>query len=238
MQELIIFENKEFGQVRTLDENGKVLFCGNDVAKVLGYKDTINALKQHCKVDGVVFRHIIDSLGREQSAKFITESNLYRLIANSKLPAAEKFEGWVFEEVLPSIRQNGGYISNQENLSDEQLLAKAYIVAQNVMAMKDKQIEEMKPKAEYFDALVDRNLLTNFRDTAKELQIKQTDFMTYLFNNDFLFYDKYKQIRPYAEKNKGYFEVKECFNGKWTGLQTLITPKGRETFRLLLGGAR
>lgn len=113
--EIKIFENAEFGKVRiNTDEYGKITFCGKDVAEALGYKDTVNAIKSHCKKDGVVFYHLIDNLGRQQEVKFISEGNLYRLIAHSKLPSAEKFENWVFDEVLPSIRKTGGYVNNDD----------------------------------------------------------------------------------------------------------------------------
>lgn len=93
----------------------------------------------------------------------------------------------------------------------------------------------MKPKAEYFDELVDRNLLTNFRKTAKQLEIKERDFVRFLIDKKYIYRDKKGKLMPYADKNNGLFEVKECFNEKtqWSGTQTLITPKGRETFRLL-----
>lgn len=93
----------------------------------------------------------------------------------------------------------------------------------------------MKPKAEYFDELVDRNLLTNFRETAKQLNIKEKDFVSFLIGKKYVYRDKKGKLMPYADKNNGLFEVKECFNDKtkWSGTQTLITPKGRETFRLL-----
>lgn len=106
---LQVFSNGQFGQVRTFEQEGQIYFCGSDVGKALGYKDTVNALKQHCKKDGVVKHHIIDSLGRQQEANFISEGNLYRLIANSVLPSAEEFEVWIFDEILPTIRKTGGY---------------------------------------------------------------------------------------------------------------------------------
>lgn len=97
-------------QVRAVEKGGKILFCGRDVAKVLGYKDAVNALKQHCR--GVANHHPIrDRAGRTQVARFITEGDLYRLIAHSRLPEAEKFEAWVFDDVLPSIRKRGGYLT-------------------------------------------------------------------------------------------------------------------------------
>ncbi len=94
----------------------------------------------------------------------------------------------------------------------------------------------MKPKADYFDELVDRNLLTNFRETAKQLEVGEKKFINFLIEHKYIYRDKRGKLMPYADKNKGLFEVKETFNEKtnWSGTQTLITPKGRETFRLLM----
>lgn len=94
----------------------------------------------------------------------------------------------------------------------------------------------MQPKAEYFDELVDRNLLTNFRDTAKELKVQEKIFIGFLIGRKYVYRDKKGKLKPYADKNKGLFEIKEAKNEKtgWVGTQTLITPKGRETFRLLM----
>lgn len=108
-KEIQIFKNEQFGQIRTIDENGKVLFCAKDVAVSLGYKDPTNAIKQHCR--GVVKRHLIDELGRKQLANFIPEGDIYRLAASSELPGADAFESWIFDEVLPSIRRHGEYVS-------------------------------------------------------------------------------------------------------------------------------
>lgn len=112
MNELQIFTNPEFGEIRTIEEDGKVLFCGKDVAEALGYKDSTNAIKQHCR--GVVKRHLTDSLGRKQEANFIPEGDIYRLAAKSELPGADRFESWIFDEVLPSIRKTGGYVNDDE----------------------------------------------------------------------------------------------------------------------------
>lgn len=97
------------------------------------------------------------------------------------------------------------------------------------------QNQVMQPKADYFDELVDRNLLTNFRETAKQLGVKEHDFVSFLMTKKYIYRDKRGKLMPYANKNDGLFEIKECFNEKtqWSGTQTLITPKGRETFRLL-----
>lgn len=98
----------------------------------------------------------------------------------------------------------------------------------------------MQPKADYFDELVDRNLLTSFRETAKQLDIKEKEFIAFLIEKKYIYRDKKGKLMPYADKNNGLFEIKETFNEKtqWSGTQTLITPKGRETFRLLFMGKK
>jgi len=242
INELKIFENPEFGEIRTIEENGKVLFCGSDIAKALGYKNPSKALSDHCK--GVTKRYTPTASGK-QEMNFIPEGDIYRLAAKSELSGAERFESWIFDEVLPSIRKNGGYIAGQAELSPEELMARALMVAQKTLAERDARISAltvenqiMAPKAEYFDDLVDRNLLTSFRETAKQLEIKEKAFIAFLMEKKFIYRDKKGKLMPYAEKNNGLFEVKECFNEKtqWSGTQTMITPKGRETFRLLFQG--
>lgn len=249
MGELQIFKNEEFGEVRTVEIEGKPFFCGSDVAKALGYSEPHKAVARHCRDDGMKRTPIADSLGRVQETVFIPEGDLYRLIVSSKLPTAEKFERWVFDEVLPSIRKHGGYINGQAEMSPEELMAKALQVAQKTLEEREARIgvlaaensaltvekQILQPKADYFDELVDRNLLTNFRETAKQLSIKQNDFVNFLLEKKYVYRDKRGKLLPYADRNKGLFEVKECFNEKtqWSGTQTLITPKGRETFRLL-----
>lgn len=246
MNELMIFNNPEFGEIRTIEENGKILFCAKDVALALDYKDPTNAVKQHCR--GVVKRHLTDSLGRRQEANFIPEGDIYRLAAKSELPGADRFERWIFDEVLPSIRKTGGYITGQDELSPEELMAKALIVAQKTLAEREARISAltvdnqiMKPKADYFDELVDRNLLTNFRETAKELGVGPKAFVSFLLERKYVYRDKKGKLLPYQPHvEAGLFEVKECFNEKtqWSGPQTLVTPKGRETFRLLCLAAK
>lgn len=252
MNELMIFNNPEFGEVRTLEEDGKVLFCGSDVAKALGYTNPRDALSRHCR--GVVKRDAWVQTGekadgtpatRATEMSFIPESDLYRLVFSSKLPTAEKFTDWVTAEVLPSIRKHGGYVNGQERLSPEELMAKALMVAQKTLAEREARLSAlavenqiMAPKADYFDQLVERNTLTNFRETAKQLDIPPKKFVAFLLDKKYVYRDKKGKLLPYEQKNNGLFEVKECFNKKtqWSGTQTLVTPKGRETFRLLCAG--
>ncbi len=226
--EIQIFENQEFGKIRTIvDPSGKILFCGGDVAKALGYSDATNALKQHCKKDGVAFHHLIDSLGRKQRTKFITEGNLYRLILRSKLPSAERFEKWVVEIVLPTIRKYGAYITPQilNGILDNP--ESAAMLFHQLRKLEDR-LAEMQPKADYFDALVDTGVLTSIRQTAQELNLPEKLFTYLLVEMDFAYRTPKKLLIPYAFMvNLGYVELKEYTNGKHGGVYMLFTPKGR-----------
>ena len=237
MNELKIFKNTEFGQIRTAEIDGMPYFVALDIATALGYGNTRDAVLKHVDEEDKITSQIATETGR-RTMVLINESGIYALILGSRLPNAKKFKSWITRDVIPSIRHNGGYIANQENMTPELIVANALIVAQNIIKDKDKQIEVMQPKADYFDALVERNLLTSFRDTAKELGIGERAFITFLMDHRYVYRDQKNKLRPYSDKNKGLFELKE-FNSRYSehaGLQTLITPKGRETFRLLLCG--
>ena len=246
MNELKFFNNPEFGEIRTIEEDGKVLFCGADITKALGYKNSSKALSDHCK--GVTKRYTPTTSGN-QEMNFIPEGDIYRLAAKSELPGAERFESWIFDTVLPSIHKHGAYMTPETleaallnpdtiiriatALKDEQENRKALEVANSVLTV-DNQI--MRPKAEYFDELVDRNLLTGIRETAKELCIPPKQFVSFLLERKYVYRDQRGKLMPYQKHvDHGLFNLREGLNQKtqWGGTQTMITPKGRETFRLL-----
>lgn len=251
MEGLKIFENAEFGKVRVVEVNGDPWFVGKDVAEILGYTNPNEAIQDHIdeedKLNSKTLLSFELDLG-QRGGWLINESGLYSLILSSKLPTAKQFKRWVTAEVIPSIRKHGAYMTPETleaailnpdtliklctALKEEQDKRKALEAANSALTM-DNAV--MKPKADYFDELVDRNLLTNFRETAKQLGIKEKEFIRFLMEKKYLYRDKRGKLMPYAEKNNGLFEIKECFNEKtqWSGTQTLITPKGRETFRLL-----
>lgn len=241
------FENSEFGSIRIVEIENEPYFVGKDVADVLGYNESNKAISRHIDEEDRM-KHPIPSTGGIQSSWVINESGLYSLILSSKLPTAKKFKRWVTSEVLPSIRKHGAYMTSatieQAILNPDTIIKLA--TALKAEQSKNKQLQAvnselavnnqiMKPKADYFDELVDRNLLTNLRETAKQLEIKQKDFINFLLEKKYLYRDKRGKLMPYAKKNNGLFEVKEVYNDKtkWCGTQTLVTPKGRETFRLL-----
>lgn len=235
------YENND---VRTVEMNGEPWFVGNDVAAALGYgkgKSLANAVTNHVDSEDKGVTELMTP-GGKQNVTIINESGLYSLILSSKLPTAKQFKRWVTSEVLPSIRKNGGYIAGQEQLSPEELMAKALLVANKTLAERDARISEltvqntiMLPKARYFDELISRNTLTNFRETAKELGISEKAFIRFLIDKKYIFRNQRGKLMPYADRSDGLFEVKECYNEKtnWSGIQTLVTPKGRETSRLL-----
>lgn len=227
-------------EVRTVRKDGTPWFVLKDVCGVLGiskYRDVAERLDPDER--GPVR---VDTLGGSQEMTCISESGLYNVILRSDKPEAKPFRKWVTAEVLPAIRRSGGYIAGQNDLSPAELMAKALKVAEQTLAERDARISSlqvqnaiMAPKADYFDELVERNTLTSFRDTAKELGIPPRKFTQFLLDKKYIYRDKKEKLMPYENKNDGLFEVKESFNDKtaWSGVQTMVTPKGRETFRLL-----
>lgn len=240
MNKVTIYRYANDKPVRTLNLNGEPWFVLKDVCEVLGLTDT-GRTAERLDADELT-RTTLVSGGQNREMYIISESGLYNVILRSDKPEAKPFRKWVTSEVLPSIRKHGGYIAGQEELSPQELMAKALLVAQRTLNDREARIEEltvqnqiMQPKAEYFDELVARNLLTNFRDTAKELGLKEKDFISWLLVNKYVYRDQKNKLMPYAAKNNGLFEIKESkgLHNDWAGTQTLITPKGRATFRLL-----
>lgn len=247
MENLQVFKY-ENNNVRTVEMNGEPWFVLKDVCKALGiakYRDVADRLDADERAPVRV-----DTLGGAQEMICINESGLYNVILRSDKPAAKPFRKWVTAEVLPAIRKNGGYIANQETMTDAELMSQALLVAQKTLEARTKRLEElaaankqlesenaeMSGKARYFDAVIDRNLLTNFRTFASELHIKQTVLVQFLLDKKYLYRDTQGKLKAYAERNDGLFEIKEFVNrgNGHAGTQTLITPKGRETFRLLM----
>lgn len=247
--EIQIFSNEEFGEIRTLAIDDEPWLVGKDVAEILGYANPNEAISDHVddedKLNSKTLSSFSANLG-QRGGWLINESGLYSLIMSSKLPAAKKFKRWVTSEVLPSIRKNGGYIAGQESMTPAELMASALLMAQRTLAERDARIADltvqnqiMQPKASYFDELCDRETLTGIYETAKELGVAPRKFTADLVKHRYLYRGKKGQLLPYESKNDGLFVLKETFNNqtKWSGTQTLITVKGRELFRMMRLGA-
>ena len=251
MNEIKIFENSEFGTLRGVEIDGESWLVGKDVAERLGYSNPRDALMKHVDDEdkGVAK---CDTLGGKQDVTVINESGLYALVLGSKLPNAKRFRRWVTSEVLPAIRKTGGYIAGENDMTDDELLARALNVMKIKLEQREAQLHQaeaeksklqvenaiMAPKAEYFDDLIDRNLLTNFRNTAKQLKVQERKFIAFLLEKKYIYRDKHGRLLPTAAKNDGLFEVKDSVNEKtgFTCQQTMVTPKGKEVFRLLSQG--
>lgn len=218
---LKVFENEEFGSIRTVEENGKVLFCGTDMGKALGYVNIQQAIRTNCKEDGCYTIAVIDNLGRQQQAKFITEGNVYRLITHSKLPSAEKFEKWVFDEVLPSIRKHGMYATD-ELLNNPDLAIKAFTALKEEReknkllteenAKKQNLLNEISPKAEFAEHLIDDGKLITATEVAKDYGMTSRQFNGLLneFKIQFKVNGRWVLHKQYADKD--YAQTVSCFD--------------------------
>lgn len=211
--ELQIFSNSEFGEIRTITKDNEPMFCLADVCKALEISNVGN-VKQRLSEKGI---HTADTptKGGMQKMTFISEANLYKTIFQSRKESAERFTEWVTSEVLPSIRKNGGYIAGQETMSDDELMAKALMVAQNKIAERDKQIERMKPKEIFADAVSASETSILVGDLAKLIsqngyKIGQKRLFEWLRTNNFLVKCGSSRNMPQQRfVEQGLFEVKE-----------------------------
>ena len=248
MNEMKVFNNAEFGKIRTLNRDGEPWFVGKDVATALGYKDSVNALKSHVSEEDKGGWRITTQYG-EREAVIINESGLYSLILSSKLDSAKRFKHWVTAEVLPSIRKSGGYIAGQNEMSDTELLAKALLVAQRQIEQRNAQIAEMQPKALFADAVAASHTSILIGELAKILKQNGVDigqnrlFETlrqqgYLIRRNGTDYNSPTQ----RAMELGLFEVKESTVGNPDGSvrvtrTTKVTGKGQQYFiNKFLGG--
>lgn len=241
MNELKVFENPEFGAVRTVLIDGEAWFVGIDVAKALGYSKLGEAVRTNVSSVDSALTGVIDSLGRSQQTTVINESGLYDMVFESRLPKAKEFRHWVTSDVIPTLRRTGTYSLPQKQdsymIENPVERAKRWIEEQEEKQRLLEAVEEQKPKVEYFDSLVDSKLLTNFRDTAKELGYSQTEFTGWLLTNGYVYKDSKGIIKPYEPYRKqGLFEMKDFKNphNGFSGARTYVTVKGKNTFRLLM----
>lgn len=240
MNELQIFNNEEFGEIRTVTIKDETWFIGRDVATALGYAKPENAIATHVS-DEDKTSTLIQGSGSNYKSKaiLINESGLYALIFGSKLESAKRFKRWVTSEILPSIRKNGGYIAGQENMSDDELLAKALMVAQNKIAERDKiilqkqkRIDEMRPKEIFADAVTCSNTSILVGDLAKLLKqngfhVGQNRLFEILRKDGFLIKNGSSKNMPTQKSMEmKLFEIKESTVTNPDGsIRTTKTPK-------------
>ena len=240
MNKIQIFQNQEFGAIRTLsNEQGEPMFCAKDVAEALGYKLARKAVQDHVDRDDVLKRNLIDSLGRKQQAIFINESGLYALILSSKLESAKRFKQWVTSEVLPSIRKQGGYMMVRPDESNEVILARALQIMQDALQRRDEQIAQLQPKADYADHVLDSISCFTVTQIAKELGMTGHDLnmllcshkIQYPQSGQYLLYANYARQGLAKNRNYQYYTA----DGELVTKTFLVwTERGRDFIHRLL----
>ena len=231
MNELTIFKNEQFGEMRTVTIGEEIWFVGKDVAEILGYERPSKAILDHVDPEDKDGFPIQDSIGRMQSTPIINESGLYSLVLSSKLPSAKEFKRWVTSEILPSIRKHGAYMSPE---TIERVITDPDFIIRlaNELKTAQQKVAELQPKADYFDTVASSNGLTSFRETAKAFGVRESDFIRFIERTKLCYRNSRSKLIPYAEYlNKKWFEVKEVTYGPSdsprTTLYTKITPLGR-----------
>ena len=237
MNNIQVFTNRHFGQVRVVMRDGDPWFVAADVCRALDVGNISQAVSR-LEEDEI---HIIlnDTNRGKRSMAVVSEPGLYALVLGSRKPEAQSFRRWITHEVLPAIRQEGAYMTSErlhEVLEDPDTLI---ALAQRLKLLHEKnhalvnENETLLPKADYFDRLVDHEVNLTLRETAKELGVKERCFIDYLIEHGYLYRDKKQHLMPYADHVDTLFAVKECVNERtgWGGTQTLVTPQGRDCFR-------
>ena len=233
---LMIFENPEFGAVRSILIDGDPWFVAADVCKALEIEKTNRALSR--LDDDEKGAHSVSTPGGRQRMSIISESGLYSLILGSRKPEARAFKRWITHEVIPSIRKHGAYMT--DNLLDA-LEAHPEAVPEYLNRLRSENARNRElnrrlrlalPKAEYYDAFVDPADCTNIRTTAKELGVPEKQFTRYLEEKKYLFRDKNRKLFPRAvKKSAGLFLVRDFYTERGKlGHYTLITPAGKRHF--------
>lgn len=241
MNDLQVFNNTEFGSVRTITIDGKIMFVGKDVCDILEYQNGSRDINRHVDEDDRQKIMLFDGT-KENETIVINESGLYSLIFSSRMPNAKKFKRWVTSEVIPSIRENG-YYDIGDNKKDSYIIedpaerARRWAEEYEEKKLLECKVTELKPKADYFDGLVDSKLLTTFRDAAKEFQMSPKSFNKWLTDHGYIYRDRHGIIKPYEQYRKsGLFQLKDFKTPHgYSNVQTYLTIRGKETFRLLMG---
>jgi prophage antirepressor-like protein len=239
MEELKIFQNPEFGAIRTMsDERGEPLFCTKDVCDALGYSNSREALRKHVEQEDVTKRDT-PTAGGTQQMQYVNESGLYALILGSKLDSARRFKHWVTSEVLPAIRRQGGYMVARMDESDEVIMARALQIMQATLERRDREIALLKPRAEYADHVLDSIACLTITQIAKELSMTGHELnrilcergIQYPQSGQYLLYAKYAR-RGYAQNRT--HEWRNSQGDLMTRTYLVWTETGREFIHGLL----
>lgn len=253
--ELQIFQNPLFGEVRTIELNQKVWFGASDIAKALGYSNPRKAIATHCKSAGVTIRDVGVKTGERPDGtpiiqdikmNFINEGNVIRLVSRCKMPKADEFESWIFDDLVPTVLKTGGYIIEKEGDTEEDLLARAFVVAQNKLKEREQRIalledqnklskEQLQiaaPKVEYFDNVLQSSNTYTTTQIAKEFGFSAETLNKKLKEKGIQYKQNGQWLLTYKYQNKGYTKTKTVTYTKADGsqgssMQTVWTERGR-----------
>ena len=233
-KQLQVFKNPEFGEIRVVEKDGEPWFVAVDVCDILGLSNPTIAVSRLDNDERAKF-----NLGRQGDATIVNEPGLYTLILGSRKPEAKAFKRWITHEVIPSIRKYGAYMTPEKL---EEAICNPDTIIEICMQLKleqerRKQVEaenrQIRPKADYFDNLVEIGPNTNLRDTAKEFCCPPSYLIQWLVAHGYLYRDSKARLKPYQSSVKsGLFVLKEYCVNNHAGLQVLVTPKGRDLFRI------
>ena len=252
MHTLVITEHPEFGKVRTVEAGGRVWFCARDVASALGYANPKDAVNRHCRPKGVRVHDLLTAGGR-QKVKFIDEGNLYRLMAGSRLPSAERFESWIFDDLVPRTLKEGGYLLDIKGETDSELLSRALLLAENKIKERDRHISVLEeknarnaielslqaPKVRYFDEVLHSASTYTTTQIAKELGMsgRELNYRLKLLGVQFRQSGTWMLTARYQKEGytRTHTHVWQNRNGETgTAMHTVWTERGRLFIHQLL----
>lgn len=241
MNELTVFNNEEFGEIRTITIDGEPWFVAADVCSALDIgnpSQAISRLDDDEKMTLTTNEGHSGKVGGAQMLNVISEAGLYSLILKSRKPEAKAFKRWVTHDILPTIRKTGGYMTDELLTKCQKDPNVMFAFAEELLKLRDKtnvlesKLDVAQPKADFYDTFVSPNKCTGLRDTAKELGISERKFVNFLIDEKYLYRTPAQQLRPYAKKsNEGLFETKDWYTkSDIVKIRVLFTPQGKQFF--------
>lgn len=236
MNELTVFNNEEFGEIRTMTIEGEPWFVAADVCRALEIGNPSMAVERLDDDEKGI--STIDTLGGKQRMTIINEPGLYSLVLSSRKPEAKAFKRWITHDIIPTIRKTGGYVNDTAQFIDsyfgqlDSAQKHALTMIFNESKRMTAQLKEQAPKVDFYDTFVSPNKCTGLRDTAKELGISERKFVNFLIDEKYLYRTPAQQLRPYAKKsNEGLFETKDWYTkSDFVKIRVFFTPQGKQFF--------
>lgn len=236
MNELTVFNNEEFGEIRTITIDGEPWFVAADVCGALEIRNPTDAMRRLDADERTLVS--IEGASNGLPVNAVNEPGLYTLILGSRKPEAKAFKRWVTHDILPAIRKTGGYITDELLAEYQKDPNVVFALAEKLLELRDKtnvlelKLDVAQPKVDFYDMFVSPNKCIGLRDTAKELGISERKFVNFLIDEKYLYRTPTKQLRPYAKKsNEGLFETKDWYTkSDIVSVRVFFTPQGKQFF--------